>query len=253
MKKGLLDFTWMGKTCENRNEIVIVDSLPLYLQNRTIKTLGYPRIEDYDNKYRYDQEAFMWKVREEVIDMDDPQIPEEVKSNIEFTVDLTTPNNHTLNFQVKRNETRVDELKQKRTDFLSKIKDDETVDLIDTDVFIFYVDGLSRTNLKRQLPKFFEWLGQFVDSEDETIDAYQFFRFQTVKENTYKANHAMWYGIEGYIKNDSENLFQNFSNNGYITGFARDGCEQDSVMMAANGTVQDFPVYRWDHQAVSFT
>lgn len=253
MKDGLLDLTWIGKDCEDRPQTFFKSSLPEKLKDVEFTTLGYPRTEDYEPIYKYDQLQFMNKVRDSVINMDDPNLPDSVKESVEFTVDMSDNTKSVLNFKVKRNNTRVEELKKVRADFMASAKKDPEIDIIDSDVFIFYIDGFSRTNLKRQLPKFYEWLGQFVNNDEKEIDAYQFFRYHTIKENTYIANHALWYGIEGFIKNDSDNVFQFFQDRGYMMGHIRDGCEQDSVIMSKGDPVQTTPVFRWDHYAVGYT
>ena len=202
---------------------MLVDKSSLSTQmheHQNIKRLGFPRVEDWDNIYRYDQGKFLTEIRNSMIDMDDQTIPQKVKDDIEFTIDMNDGEKHLIEVDVKRNETRVKELKKLRQTKLEESKANDT-DFIDSDVLIFYIDALSRPGLARSLPKFYKWLSQFVNGNPDT-QAYQFFRYHSVKDNTYLNNHALYYGTMGDFENDTNNVFQFFSDNGFITGLIRD-------------------------------
>ena len=200
------------------------DTLPFHLRNKAnLKTIGFQRIENYDTDVRIYNDKLMPVVRNDVIDMDDPDIAQEIKDNIEFTIDMSNPKKHKLNVTVKRNETRAREQQMRRERILAMDELQGKTDRIDKNVFILYIDNLSRANFKRRLPKVAEWLGQFVDNDTSSLELFQFFRYHTVYFSTRKNNNALWYGQIDRVHDKSSNVFDEFNENGYVTGFAKDG------------------------------
>lgn len=200
---------------------VQMKTLKTELQNRKPKKIGFPRIEDFDANNWYSQLTFMKNVRNGIIDMDDDSIPSEVKDNIEFTVDLSRSDEHLVEVKVKRNETRVEELKVIRERFLTNARKDRFLDIIDNDVLILYIDNFSRANFKRALPKTFEWFGKFVNST-EHLEAFEFFRYHTVWGSTYWSNSALYFASQTSVSDDINFVFRDFTNAGYMTGIFRD-------------------------------
>ena len=156
-----------------------------------------------------------------------------------------------MEIDVKRNETRVEELKKIRADFLKSKEGDSTVDVIDHNILIFYIDTMSRPHLERMLPKFYQYLGKFVHN-DPDVQAYQFFRYHSVRYNTYENNHAMYYGTMGDFQDDTHNVFKHFSDSGYITALIRDQCEAESINLKPGHPTPTDRMYRWDHYATGF-
>lgn len=227
-------------------------SLNPKLHNKNFTKLGFPRVEHYEPKYRLNFTLFQNRVRQEIIDMDDPEVPEEIKQNIEFTIDTSDPKQHKLEINVKRNETRAAELKKIRIDFRRSIYNKSTHNLIDNNVMLFYIDSLSRASLKRAMPKTFEWLGQFVDS-DSHLSAHEFFRYHSYFQNTYPSVNMMFFGNYGDFKNSNKNIFTKYSEAGYIVGSFRDMCELDSTKIYKHGfEISDPNQAKYDHLAAGF-
>ena len=155
--------------------------------------------------------------------MDDPEVPQDIKDSIEFTIDMSSPHKHQLNVNLKKNETRAREQQILRQKILAKDKLEGKTDRIDKNVFILYIDNLSRANFKRRLPKVTEWLSQFVDNDQNSLELFQFFRYHSVFYNTHKNNNALWFGQVDLVKEMSSNVFDEFSKSGYVTGFIKDG------------------------------
>ena len=199
-------------------------TLPDHLKNKSdLKTLGFRRIEDYDNDSKIDNGNLKRRVRNDVVDMDDPEVPQDIKDSIEFTIDMSNPHKHQLNVNLKKNETRAREQQILRQKILAKDKLEGKTDRIDKNVFILYIDNLSRANFKRRLPKVTEWLSQFVDNDQNSLELFQFFRYHSVFYNTHKNNNALWFGQVDLVKEMSSNVFDEFSKSGYVTGFIKDG------------------------------
>ena len=198
--------------------------MPDHLRNKTdLKTIGFQRAENYDITHRLGLDLLMSTVRDQVVDMDDPEVPQDIKDSIEFTVDMSNPHKHQLNVNLKKNETRAREQQILRQKILAKDKLEGKTDRIDKNVFILYIDNLSRANFKRRLPKVTEWLSQFVDNDQNTLELFQFFRYHSVYFKTYINNNALWYGQFQNVHEAQENVFDEFSRNGYVTGMFKDG------------------------------
>ena len=198
--------------------------MPDHLKNKTnLKKIGFQRAENYDITHRLGLNLLMSTVRDQVVDMDDPEVPQDIKDSIEFTVDMSNPHKHQLNVNLKKNETRAREQQILREKILAKDKLEGKTDRIDKNVFILYIDNLSRANFKRRLPKVTEWLSQFVDNDQNSLELFQFFRYHSVFYNTHKNNNALWFGQVDLVKEMSSNVFDEFSKSGYVTGFIKDG------------------------------
>ena len=98
--------------------------------------------------------------------MDDPDISQTVKDNIEFVIDLTNDNDHLLTVQLKKNEARAQEAKDIRQKVIEQDKLTNNTDRIDKDVLIFYMDNISRVHFHRKMKKLDKWLNQYADDLD---------------------------------------------------------------------------------------
>ena len=90
--------------------------------------------------------------------MDDPDVPQNVKDNIEFVLDVSNDNSHILHVDLKKNYTRSEEAKQLRSKILEEDKVNGNKERIDKDVLVFYIDNISRANFHRKLKKLSKWL-----------------------------------------------------------------------------------------------
>jgi len=214
------------------------------IKDRDLKKIGYQRIEQAPNSITYNKYDLRKYMHENMIDMDDPSVPDSIKNNVEFTVDISDPSHHKLEIDVKRNEKRSQEQKKLRDEIISKEKEDGTYkSRMDKNVLLIYIDNISRANFMRRLSKTAEWLSQFVDNQESDIKTYQYFRYHSVFYNTQYTNSAMFYGEIEDVGDTSNNVFDSFSANGYITGFFKDACEVKSVHV----TDKEARLHQWDH------
>ena len=177
-RRGLLDINHYLAECSEVDHVVQRQTLPEPLRNKTsLKTIGYPRVENYTNHQRIYDDDFMRTVASQIIDMDDETIPQEIKDNIEFTVNMTHPYKHDLHVNLKPNATRAEEQKKLRDKIIEEDKKKNKTDRIDKNVFIFYIDNFSRAHFKRKLPKTVEWLSKYVGDTEEDFELFQFFRY----------------------------------------------------------------------------
>lgn len=114
-----------------------------------------------------------------VIDMDDPEVPQAIKDNIEFVIDVTDDKQHTLSFQLKKNETRAAEASRIRKQVLEKDKMVNNTERIDKDVLIIYMDNISRVHFHRKMKKLSKWLDQYAyDTYDYEVSLHSY-RFRS--------------------------------------------------------------------------
>ena len=121
--------------------------------------------------FRYDDKYLHKIIADDFIDMDDPEVPQRVKDNIEFVLDVSDINAHILHVELKKNQTRADEAKLLRQQVLDSDRQTGNTDRIDKDVLVFYIDNISRPNFHRKLKKLSKWLDEFADgAEAEQVE-----------------------------------------------------------------------------------
>ena len=108
--------------------------------------------------------------------MDDPEVLQTVKDNIEFVVDLTNDKQHLLSYQLKTNESRAEEAKRIRQQVLYQDRLHNNTERIDKDVLIIYMDNISRAHFHRKMKKLNKWLDQYAD--DYTLTDSDTVRFE---------------------------------------------------------------------------
>ena len=207
--------------------------------------IGFPRLEDWIVKNGYDNLKFHDYGMHNVFDMDDPEVPDYAKQNVEYTVDISDPDNHVMKQELKPNKTRADARRKLREEIIEKEKKEGTYDSrIDLNVLIIYIDNFSRPHFYRQLPKTVEYLEKYYQSEED-IEVLQFMRFHSAYYNTLRTNNGLYYGQVDFLQDDSTNVFDSFSRNGYMTGFFKDACQTHANLFSPNKT---FTLHRWDHR-----
>jgi hypothetical protein len=225
-RRGLLDFNRFFAKCSNRKMLMDRSAWPEKLRERSgVKRIGYGRPEQYPNSSKCSEDGYMAQVHEDMIDMDDPTVDKKVKESVEVTVDVSRDDAHFIEIDVKRNETRVEELKEIRKQVIEEDKRTGNTDRVDTNVIVLYIDDISRANFHRQLRELDWWLDQLSFGKHEEYEIFEFFRFHTVSRTTLKANNAMFFGYNDVKNIDStESVYRYYSENGFITGAFFDQC-----------------------------
>lgn len=252
IREGLLDMAYFNEDCNKKKMTLHRSQLPDKLKHRSIKKLGYPRPEAWDNQAQYHEGIYKKEVYRNLVDMDDPEVSESVKDNIEIVVDLADDDFHKLEINVKRNETRAQELKELRKEILEKDKAINNTQRIDHNVLVLYIDNLSRAHFHRKMIELDKWLSQFTVEKDAELEATEFFRYHTISKNTYKSNNGMYYGQSAELNYDETmNVFHHFSENGYVTGMFRDECDMHAPVFQEGLDRPQF--YKWDHYGSTIT
>ena len=122
------------------------------------------------------------------------------------------------------------------------------LDLINN-VLILYFDNLSRAHFFRKLPKTAEWISKFVDNQQSQYSTFQYFRYHSAYYNTLYSNDGMYLGEVGPLNDTTQNVFDSYSQNGYITGFFKDSWEAHSYSIKAENPT----LHRWDHMGGGVT
>ena len=197
------------------------------------------------------QTEFSRVINQGIIDMDDPNVPQSVKNNIEITIDLQDSSFHKVSVDVKRNHTRVEEVKKIREQVLLEDKAQNKT-RIDKDMLIIYLDNVSRTHFHRQMKNLTSWLTRMSEGNSSNYSVYEYFRYHAKAHWTNPNLISMYYGEQGELYNESTNVFKYYSDNGYITGMFADLCEAESVDFGPSYDLNQ-PFHRWDHFAGSIS
>lgn len=146
---GTFDFSRIfGETCENTPNNNPRNTLD-YINDKNSKIIGFPRTENFtffpESKYKIIQKT----VASKIINMEDPQISDDVKKNIEVTINYHK-NPPEVNIDLKVDESLIKE----RAKLFEKNKEKVLV----KNILYLFIDSLSRTNFRRKLPKLYRWL-----------------------------------------------------------------------------------------------
>lgn len=121
--------------CQDIDYVLDKNILSKDLQNLDNLTfIGYPRIEHYGSHDLIHGYTFQNRIRGEIVNMDDPSLDQTAKNEIEFTLNMTDPSKHILNYKVAKNETRANEQKLVRQEILEQDREMNNTSRIDMDV-----------------------------------------------------------------------------------------------------------------------
>ena len=137
-----------------------------------------------------------------------------------------------ITIDVPYNETLV---KERR-----KIAENNTVKF--QNVYVVYIDSLSRQHFQRKLKKTSKLMDfllrnrkiKYIDKNysfygmEENLKAYQFFKYQSLGYNTPPNYGPMFFGISPFSQLQSKSIMEQFANKGFITAIAVNGCSRES-------------------------
>lgn len=122
IRDGFFDLTRFKPLCAHEDMKVNRMNFPeKFKHKKNLRQIGYPRIESMPGPIKMDHGKYKEWIEKRVIDMDDPDIPQATKDNIEFTVTLTGKESDTMNMQLKKNTTRAEEQKALRDKILGMV------------------------------------------------------------------------------------------------------------------------------------
>ena len=109
--------------------------------------------------------------------MDDPNISQNIKENIEFTLDVSNSDSHILQVELKKNETRAEEAIKLRQKTLEDDKAKGFKERNDKDGLIIYFDNISRANFRMKMKRLDRYISGFAyNSYEEVKSMFDIFR-----------------------------------------------------------------------------
>lgn len=248
IRSGFMDYNQFVPPCSKSKTVFNFEITNQRIASRkaSVKQIGFPRIEkEYNSQIltsKYKASVF---TKEDIFDMDDPDISQKWKDNTEYIIDVTDPNDHKLSINIKANKTRAEEQKKLHEKIISEEKANGTYkNRIDKNKLIIYLDNVSRAHFIRKMPKTVEWLSQFVDNVKSEYSTYQFFRYQSIYFNTANSNSGLYYGVTREVDDAGSNIMEEYSKNGYITAFAPDTCNYEFANFYSSKVEN---LHRYDH------
>ena len=109
-RSGFLNLAPFTPYWKNTKMEFDMNYLPENLRGKDIKRIGFPRVENFNMTILLQQDGYRKLVRDNLIDMDDENVPSSIKDNAEMILDLSGKR-HKLEISVKPNKTRAEEQK----------------------------------------------------------------------------------------------------------------------------------------------
>jgi len=280
----------LNDSCETRKNN-FKQPLLKYLKDANINVIGYPRAESYDylNKGHYNN--FQKNVMKDLINMEDPNISQEIKDRVEVIVNFKEDNKGKDNgndgkdgkdgkdgndgndgepsngkaygevsIKLKKEEKLAEERK--------KVFDEDYADkVLSKNIFILFIDSVSRVHFKRKLPKTYSWIEKYykpeIKSKDSTetkqdnnnsnisnSEAFQFLKFHGVGTWTNVNMIPAMFGTSLYDRSKSTYYLKYFKDAGYMTGSAGTMCSRELIDL--DNSMSYFNWASYDHELQSF-
>jgi hypothetical protein len=232
---------WLGEKCDNMR-MDDKDQVLRWTKVRNAKIIGYPRVEKW--KYFPDStiDYFQFKVLAHVIDMEDPNIDENIKNNIEVIVDYSLDKPEMI-LRVNRDEKLV----QERTKIREKLNI-KVDDLMSKNVIHLFIDSLSRDNFRRKMPLSMKSLEKYFENKSTDARSYQFFKYQAVASWTYVNMVPSMFGVESGTEGSPIHVNKYYKDKGYIMAQAHNNCGREFYDLELR-TVDHYIWEPFDHEA----
>jgi hypothetical protein len=238
---NLLDVTWyMGFNCDNygnstKEKTVGVFSL---MSDDKYTLVGYPRTEPW-NKWYSLYKLYQNNVLGNVIDMNNNSFSEDLKKNIEVTVDYSkTP-------------PKVD-VKLKKNEGLLGLRKANQADLNAKNVIMLFIDSISRTGFKRKLTKVYSWLENFYAGDNNNnnnnteFESFQFLKYHAIADYTTPNMFPILFGAP-HTNAEGREIVIDFKSKGYITASTMNQCSKSPIdMWPGPGLQKEWDSY--DHE-----
>ncbi len=234
---------WMGENCE---QIRMDDRAQVlrWTRVKNAKRIGYPRYEKYNFFPDSTLDVFQFKVLHYMIDMDDPRVPQSIKDNVEVMVDYTLEPAEML-LRVRQDLGLV----KARAKIRSSLKSQK---FIAKNVLYFFIDSLSRDNLKRKLPKTLEFLEKHFRNKNTKMQSYQMLKYHALASWTFANQVPVNFGVESTHVGSPVHHNKFFKQNGFITGNTHNYCGRDYYDIE-NGNIEKFRYESFDHESQSLS
>jgi hypothetical protein len=248
---GVFDISkYMGKKCEN--SIGSREIIENYTSLKNFTKIGYPRTEKWSfvPKSVYENRVYHKNVLKEIIDMKDYIKP----SNTSDEIEVTTEFNPNFKYpKVEINLKKQQHLIESRRN-LSQRKNNTLIQ----NIFILFVDSVSRNHFKRKLPKVYKWIEQFYiknntkddkDSNNYLYESFQYMKFNGAGGWT-NANLLPLFQGKRWDDFSGKSVIKDFKESGYITGTVENYCAREFIDLYGGMSNSQWEPY--DHDFTSF-
>lgn len=241
MMNGWMSYSyWTNKTCETmiKGDYSAIQNV---ITDKNATVIGFPRTNNWSWEEDAKRKYFNHKVRKEIINMEDPLISDDIKSQIETIVDFNfSPAQVTID--LKKNTTLIKEREQR---FKKK-----NHDILAKNILVLYIDSLSRADFRRKLPSFHSWIEKYYrSSEKESHESFQFFKYHGVGRYTLLNNVPAFWGTYSLQTEYGSFYLENYKQRGYVTGNAQNHCAKETV---ASDDINSIFYSNWDHELNGF-
>jgi len=235
---------FLGDTCENMLGTKSYEKLQKVLTDKTSKYVGYPRTEKWQIFPDSMSQHIVKNVRNSIINMEDPKIPQETKDSIEITVDFREKEPK-VEINLKRNETLAAE---RNTIYQNNIQSGTKP--MAKNVLYMFIDSISRVNWRLKLPKTWKWLEQYYKNEETSFESFQFLKYHGVARYTGLNAVPAMFGVYNIYLDSGKYFLDNYINAGYVTGQSVGYCGREIFDI----DVDIFSKMKWntyDHEMAS--
>jgi hypothetical protein len=241
-----------GLTCENMPTNKWSNN-EKYVADKSAKILGFPRTEKYKIFPDSNDGRLQKKVINELINMEDPKIDAKIKEEIEVTLDISkNPPIPSINLKYDQN------LVNNRKKIYKKYENN----VLSKNVLYIFIDSLSRTNIRRKLPKFYKWIEDkyipdtkgkpgktSVPKDKVKYESFQFLKYHGVGRFTGINMVPTYFGVFNIYYMGKYFLTQ-YKNRGYVTGQTLTYCGRE-VFDIDGGAIEKMHWDTYDHEMVN--
>jgi len=247
---GYLDLSsYLSESCDTRRND-LKENLLSHLKNPKANVIGYPRAESYDYLNKGHYQNFQNNVMKELVDMQDPNVPQKIKDKVEVTITFTeNPNEKDKTPGIAKIELKKEtEVAEKRKEIFEKEYADK---VLSRNLLIFFIDSVSRVHFKRKLPKTWKWLEKFYKPDKGTThENFQFLKYHGVGTWTNVNMIPAMFGVAYDSYTYSTYFAKHFQKMGYITGSAGTMCSRELIDL--DNSMVNFDWASYDHELYSF-
>jgi len=249
LMSGVFDISgFFGENC-TQIRMDSKEQLARWTKVPNARILGFPRVERYRFYPECTLDEFQYRVLANMIDMEDPQVSESIKSQTEAIIDFSKqPAEMTVRA------VRDEHLAMNR----KKIYESKKENLMAKNVIHFFIDSLSRDNFRRKLPKTRAFFEKFYEKDinsskdkvaEKDAQVFQFLKYHGLASWTLANMVPVFFGVDFTYKKGASPVNYNkyFKETGYITGQGHGYCGRD-ILDVEKGNLEKFVWSPFDHE-----
>jgi hypothetical protein len=206
-----------------------------YLTDPKTKKIGFPRTENYAFFNQSELVYFTKTVRGDLTNIESSINPNAFEVIVNYY-----DSRPKVTISLKRNESLIKERKEKNKE--GKMY---------KNVFIIYIDSLSRTHFRRQLGKTFSWFESKYNNSSSKYETFQFLKYHTIGTTTRSNMIPGFFGTKENGPSFGRHFIEDYKNNGYITGNAMDYCAREVFEGYSAKEKEYLGFSAFDHELVS--